>query len=356
MNRNVALGDRYHVALMGLRALAPIIIFTSHWADELGDNPLRQSQLSIDFFFAVEGFLAAETMFWVGPHVSPLKLFGLQLLKIYPLYVLGIVASVLVNVGLTRLGVVEWTGTTMREAVLWNTLFVPVFVDKVFVFPLNPPTWAIALEIYAFGLLCLTRCWCCLRTLIPFVFTAAVICTLVSFQARNPNMGFAPQSYWGGFPRCLFGYFFGVLLYHLVRKYGSVIPRVNPILVWLAFVGIMFISTRHVGIPLLLIAMPVIMCLAVCATNPSWLRGFSQQAGRIAYGIYLLSYPIMIGMIYIVEKPTLNSSISAIFAFYAVLLTTVVLSAYGATLLVEVWYVPRSSTELRSRPGRSPGT
>jgi peptidoglycan/LPS O-acetylase OafA/YrhL len=318
------------IALTGLQALAPIMIFTSHWTEGLFRDPFMQSQLSIDFFFAVEGYFCARLMAEGGRDATFPSLIWDRLSRIYPLYLLGILMSLSIAAVLAVSGSVEWPWRIVEQAVTFNTFFLPTFVDSAYVFPLNPPTWAIALEVYAFVLLCLLRKRLNLHLLVPLVLSAGLFCLAVSFLARNPNMGYQPQSYWGGYPRCLFGFFYGALAYHLVLRWGHRLPRLTPLLMWCAFLAMMLLPSKYVSLPLLVVAMPIVVLLSATAINPSWLRGVARQAGRLAYGLYMLSYPVLIAFRHGVEAIGRPQSALGLLCFYILVLGSIAVVSHVA--------------------------
>ncbi|NLS05612.1 acyltransferase [Rhizobium sp. P32RR-XVIII] len=318
------------IALTGLQALAPIMIFTSHWTEGLFKDPFTQGQLSIDFFFAIEGYFCGRLMAEGGRTATFQSLIWGRLSRIYPLYLLGILMSLSVAAILAEVGSVEWPWPVVQQAVTFNPFFLPTFVDPAYVFPLNPPTWAIALEVYAFAMLCLLRKWLNLHLLIPLVLSAGLLCLAVAFLARNPNMGYQPQSYWGGYPRCLFGFFYGALAYHLVQRWGHKLPRLNPLLMWCAFLAMMLLPSKYVSLPLLVVAMPIVVLLSATATNPLWLRGVARQAGRLAYGFYMLSYPVLIALRHGVEAIGRPQSALGFLFFYIVVLGSIAVVSHVA--------------------------
>jgi peptidoglycan/LPS O-acetylase OafA/YrhL len=325
-------------ALLGLQALAPVSIFTGHWAEGLMQNPLPQGQLGVDFFFAVEGFFAADIIVRTQANFSFLKLIFARVSKIYPLYLLGMLISLALAGILLCFNFVEWPMPVIKQAFLWNTWFLPIFIDPVFVFPINPPTWAIALEIYFYALLCLVRRALSIPRLLVGTGLAAFTCLLVSVLFRDANMGFQPSSYWGGFPRCMFGFLVGMLIYHIVRQQGPVLLSVNPILIWAAFLTVLMLPIHYIGLPLLFFVMPFIVWLGAVAKNPTWLRGIAVQAGRLAYALYLLSYPILIALHHLRGWLGNPQTPQELLVDYLLTLTVIFVIAYAATCALEQNY------------------
>src|ERR1700754_1763995 len=88
--------ERSLVCLQVLRALVALSIFSNHWADHFFPDLARQQQLTIDFFFAIEGFFAARLIARLqATQTEGLVPIWQPLGKIYPLYLIGLIAGLL---------------------------------------------------------------------------------------------------------------------------------------------------------------------------------------------------------------------------------------------------------------------
>ncbi len=290
-----------HIALHGLRFLAAACILTSHWSEglrNLTESFMPQNGICVDFFFAIEGYLTAAMLLRAGPDAKLGPLLARQFIKVLPLFWLGLLIGLMfATVFAVPLVMPDRPQPSMPVIGLYgsvNAVLVPVFPSpKGLVFPLDPPSWAIVLEIYVFTLMCLVRRRLNLLSALVISIVGAAIYAVLALHLHDANLGYKTEGYWGGWPRCLFGFFGGAGLFFLIRRYGQVLPRLNPLLIWAAFLGIQFISIHKISLPLALIGMPVLVWLGVVSSDPPWLAGIGKQAGRMAYALYLLPFPML---------------------------------------------------------------
>jgi peptidoglycan/LPS O-acetylase OafA/YrhL len=295
------LDDRPHVALHGLRFLAAVCILTSHWSEGLRNLThqfMPQNGICVDFFFAIEGYLTAGMLLRTGPETKLWPLLARQYAKVLPLFWLGLLIGLIFAIGFSvPLVLPDRPQPTMSVIGLYgavNAALVPVFPSpQGMVFPLDPPAWAIILEVYVFTLMCLVRRWLNLPVTLAVSAVGAVIYAVLALHLHDANLGYKTVGYWGGWPRCLFGFFGGAGLYFIHQRYGRIVPRLNPLVLWVAFLVLQFVGLHKISLPLALVGMPVLVWLAVAATDPSWLGSIGKQAGRMAYALYLLPFPVV---------------------------------------------------------------
>lgn len=322
------------VALQGLAILATLGIMTGHWADFYYPNLLPKSQTSIDTFFAIEGFWAADMLARARVNDSFWSLVRQRLLKIYPLYLLGISLSLALVIPQALQEPSGWTPAIVREALLLNSAMLPSFAFYSFsVFPFNPPSWAIVLEVYAFVAICLVRKLLNLKRLLLLMSAITIGYVAMMILANDAHMGFRARHYWGGYGRCAFGMGWGVLLYHLISRFGPVLPRISPLWVWTIFISMAFVLSPIAAIPLAVVASPLLVWLGAISPNPRWLERFAGQAERLSYGIYLLHYPIIMTFVgyKVLEIP---QSAPATLGNYLLVLAAVILVAHAASMLL----------------------
>ena len=293
--------DEPHVALQGLRALAALCVMAWHWNDFTYGWLLPQNLIDVDVFFAAEGFFAAAALMQANANGSGWSVFRQHLLKVYPVYLLALALGVLLalplGVQLERTPPGIWGQPAMQTAAALNSVLLPAFVlPNTFVYPFNLPSWAIVLEIYAFALMVFCRRWLSLPAFLTIVAAAALVYAGTTVVTHEPNPGWGTANYGCAFPRVIFGFFGGGLLYAFMRRFGSRVPRVNPLIPWGLFIGLQFPPFNIIRLPLVLFAVPLMVLLGAAGSNPCWQRGIAQLGGRLAHGIYILCAPVMVGV------------------------------------------------------------
>ena len=289
------------ITLQGLRAFVAIGILSAHWGEHQYPRFVPQGQLLIDYFFLIEGYLAAEIAHRGIGRLAPLCAIRQRFLKVYPLYLLGLAfgAAVALPLALNDLG--GWTLSLFAAAAALGAALQPTFSTAAegAVYPFNPPVWAIVLELWTFSALMLLWPRLTLRRLLPIVALAAVLDAALSVLFRDPNLGWRSLGpgdnlvYWGGIARASFGFFAGAVLFFVVRDRIARGPRLSPLVIWALFAATLFLQIRFFALPLLFLAAPAIVWLAAISANPALLKPFGAQAGRHAYALYLLHYPVL---------------------------------------------------------------
>jgi peptidoglycan/LPS O-acetylase OafA/YrhL len=316
--------------LQVMRVLAAIGILSNHWSEGL---LIPQTQLSIDFFFFVEGFLAASMICRASNKIGNWQLIRSRFVKIYPLYFIGLLAGIVVDIFNPN----RFLSVHDRVIASVTNLFLqPAFLtSSKAVFPFNAPTWAIILEIYAFTLFVLFRYRLNIRVLLGLCLSAAALFVFLAVHWHNSNLGWAVQGYLGGFPRVVFGFFGGVFLFLTIQRYGKMLPSLHPIIIWSMFIAVHFISVQWLSIPLLLIGVPVIVCLGAVSSNAKLLISFGEQSGRIAYGIYLLHFPLLTAFDILTNGIYRSGDLMPNLINYFTILSIVIVVAYLATRFVD---------------------
>jgi peptidoglycan/LPS O-acetylase OafA/YrhL len=282
-----------------LRLLAAICIFAGHWSEPFFTAAIPQGQLAIDMFFMVEGFLAARLLAGEQHPGRTGALILARLGHVYPIYLGGLLAGFAAVAPLATAGAGGWTTVFWLRSLAAGAALLPVHTPLAHgsVYPLNPPSWAIILELFGFAALALVR----QRSprFGPALLWLAGTVLLLALAAlwHDPNMGWRAERYWGGLPRMAFGFFGGALLYalHVRAQLGPRPGWAAPVLLCLAFVAMQFLTLWLIAWPLLGIVTPLLVLAAANLAVPGWLARLAVWAGRHALAVYLLGYGVMMG-------------------------------------------------------------
>ena len=320
-----------------VRALMAIAVFASHWSVPRYAMLVPQIQLPVDIFFSVEGFLAASVAFSrcdsYGRWTPVLR----RVMAIYPLYLMGLVAGLLVMYPLALRLQDGWSLHIFGVAAIRGLLMLPTFSAATAhaVYPFNSPSWAIVLETAIFAVFWPLRARLNVCTLALITLVAVGLMLGLVIHWHDINMGWRGPDFWGGFPRVAFGFFGGALLFRIMQFTGPILPRLNPLLIFVMAGGMLFLKVHLIGLPLLLVVVPFLTWIGATSTEPKWLAGLGWQAGRHAYAIYLLAFPAVLAFREIGASLMISDTWLWGPASFPVLLCMVLMAAHIGTLIDE---------------------
>ena len=348
-------GLRLSVGLQGLLTQVPLAIMLAHWGEEHFPSLVPQQQINVDLFIVIEGMLTARLLSLAGLAGSARKHAAERLVKIYPLFALSLLISLLLflrsalgggmqgDLQTSDLGLIGTSDLTVSEimSIFWhNILFLPYLHRQGHTFPLNPPIWAIASEIYIFAVVCIAWRFLTPRRLGLFVAAIAIIYIAAVFKLHDVNMGHKLHHYKGGFPRCFYDFGMGMMLFHLVKSNRLAPPRVHPLIIWGVFAAMLFIRVNKahepfVGIPLAMIGMPLLVWLATNSPDPQWLKPVARQGWRLSYALYMLHSPLLMLCYAIADDLGMPPAWLMSTQYYLICLVVLVLISWATVLVIE---------------------
>ena len=318
----------------GLRGFAAIVIYLRH-ASDLTGFPLPSSHLAVDLFFVVSGFVLAhayEDRFRRG--MTPTAFMRLRLIRLYPLYLLSLAAAV-AGVVFWRLydGRSDWSASHLAQALLLNGLFLPDRGLYGEAYPLNLPAWSLFLELFVCGLFALTWRWLSDRLLLAVVLVNAVALVFCAAHFGSLSLGWDWKTFWGGFPRVLFSFPLGVLIYRRLSQ-GSA----GPLGAWLAPALVIFLLVFSPGrfqatyeLACVLVLLPLLVVLAAKAEVGRGLTRLFGFVGATSYALYVLHVPALAFVKHaLLYRPATPVSVTLVLALVLV-----------ALLLAASWAVDR---------------
>jgi peptidoglycan/LPS O-acetylase OafA/YrhL len=295
--------EKPHVFLTldALRGVAAIAVLGFHMHLYFGRQVFPQGYLAVDFFFMLSGFVltyAYQNRLDNGS--STISFFKLRVARLYPLYLVGLATGFLYNFiqNLAGKGVLSVTNIlVLLLAGLFMLPAVPEFMPAgPTIFPLNFPTWSLFYEIAAnlfHALFLRRRNWIFLLSTI-FVSGSAVVYSAVKFERLDFG---ADRSYFlYGFPRVIFSYTVGILLFRVWRS-GKLRPNIPPIVSVLLLLSTLAAPIPHVftvGYDLLIVifVFPVLLLVSASSQPPSYLITLFQMLGISSYALYVLHRPM----------------------------------------------------------------
>lgn len=288
--------ERY-LTLDAIRGIAALCVVWLHWAVPVGVYKPPAAGLAVDLFFQLSGFVLChnyEQRFQSG--LTWLRFTLIRLARLAPLNILGC-AVVLIALILNRFGAPDWSASQSTYILLSGAAFLPVPQSigedpNLWIFPHNFPVWSLFFELFINLVYVLISSALTTRRLIALVAISAVaqICATVYFETFET--GATWLTFLGGFPRVMFGFFLGVLLYRTHRMAAPRGINTSLLLVVLFFLLIGRGSQIYAGIVSLLVFPLLIIIAARTEPKSDILRNVYLGLGALSYSIYILHIPL----------------------------------------------------------------
>jgi peptidoglycan/LPS O-acetylase OafA/YrhL len=247
----------------------------------------------VDLFFVLSGFVvAAAYEARLSEGLSLLQFLTIRLARLYPLYILGTLISVLGLIisfmrhhGLTDFHAAFWKAVPFAVIMLPS----PSFGVMGNVYPLNFPAWSLFFEIIINVVYAATiRFWsfwsigiCC------GISALIMICYPVVQQG-----GWNHDNFLYGFVRVLYSFPMGVLIYRLSHK----IPTPQFLHSWqciVVFIIANYIPTPVGSLGLILLIYPLLVGVASTVEPPKNVNRVFSTLGEGSYPIYALHAPLL---------------------------------------------------------------
>lgn len=287
-------------ALDCVRGVAAVAVVLFHYSQLEGTPWLRRGWLAVDVFFCLSGFVIAHSyQHKLEQGMGFLAFARARLSRLYPLYILALAMGVL-----TFLGTLEHhedvSGDEIVQAVALGALALPYLNDIVVadgegsitgaLFPLNDPAWSLFFELFVnvvfFGVLALrfNRFW--------LLAAAAAVCYLVSARWHGLNAGWNTDSFVVGFPRVIYAFFAGVLIYRL-RDRSAKAPSTYGLLAIVAMLACFLLPpSLWISIACVLTVGPMVIWVNAAVSPGPRLASAGLFLGGISYPLYITHVPV----------------------------------------------------------------
>lgn len=287
----------YH-GLNALRGVAAIAVMLVHVPEAFGIPLTFSGYLGVDLFFLMSGFVIAdayEARLRAGLTVAVFM--KIRLLRFYPAYVLGLGFAALRIVGLAALHEPAAKLAELGTSFALALAFLPSPVGRYnlpSLYPLNAPTWSLAVELVINMLFAAS----CRALTVRLLWTiAAMSAALLIFFAFHGGVagGWGWQNWWLGYVRASFSFPLGLLLHrfrHRLRLVRRLAP-IAPVLLAAALVGPGPRWAVGYELVFVLVLSPMI-CAMATGTMPPWSTGLCTYLGRTSYPLYAIHLPLFI--------------------------------------------------------------
>ena len=292
-----------------MRGIAALAVLASHYTSH---RLFGGAVLAVDLLFCLGGFsiaLSYQARLYSGA-MSARDFFFKRLIRLYPMFQLGIALGAFCLAGKVALGQCSLNSSSALNAVLLNAFDLPYFGNYTLqvgadvlpdrLFPTNVPSWSLFFQLITNAVFAL---WVLRRwksgPVVPALLSGAMLVAYVA-ATHQTNFGWEANYFFGGFPRALFGVFAGACVYLGLGAIGRRMPVVPvPLLLlllvallcynphWLRFNGVYWLAMTLMGMPLLVAAG------TVARTQNAALRAALAYLGWISYPLYCLHFPVL---------------------------------------------------------------
>lgn len=298
-------GPRTRFAVLdGMRGVAAVFIILDHLTDVMKPPVFPGRYLAVDLFFLLSGFVIAHSY---GDRLRTdmsVRDFMLQrLVRLYPLYVLGLVLGVIAILP----SILRYESNTLIILLVdaaAAVLFVPTpsgfSIAEGHVSRLNAASWSLFYELIANFLFALVVPHLSTRRLGAIITGGALVMAVTVIHANTLALGwlFTESHVLSGLGRSIFGFFSGVAIYRIWQsgRFASFRPPG-----WLVFIALAVAlalpddNSWHgvVALTCAWMIFPVLIFAGAQATTGPKLLLACANLGAASYAFYILQVPII---------------------------------------------------------------
>lgn len=302
----------------GLRGIAAMVVIAYHWF-----HGLPNGYLAVDFFYVLSGFVIAHA--YENRLQNGLSLGGflaVRLIRLYPLYFIGMAASIfVVAASFAAKGVIISAESTAFQSIPFAILMLPA-PGTAELYPLNYPAWSLFYELIANIVYAASfRIWTTAR-----IITLVIVCGvgMIVHQIIVGNLygdgGFDWPSFWFGFMRVFFSFPAGILIYRLHVTNSYTAPRVPSFAIAVLLLAALVTSRPEIGPIDVFLVFPLLVFLSAESEPSARLLPLFATLGSASYAIYILHEPIHRIVSAVLTKLGMTVGASADMAIFALVI------------------------------------
>ncbi|MEQ1591915.1 MAG: acyltransferase [Thiobacillaceae bacterium] len=288
-------------SLDAIRGLAAIAVMFLHYAGRSGLDWIPRAWMAVDVFFIMSGFVLTHSYVQkiAGGRLNFLGFVKIRLVRLMPLYLLGLMlgyVSMTYTCGLPDAtcapNVMPALGMGMLVQPYFTEIFWPFGVGTLKTpFPLNGPAWSLYFELFVnlvfFYWVVSTK-----YRHVWLVIGLALLGYVAAYHFNGSvNGGWTNSNFYVGFPRVIYHFFIGVLIYTQYQKYGfnSRIIALSSIALLL---GTYAINSSLVSMFSLFVLAPFVVLANAKITFNDYAERLCTWLGDISYPLYIVHWPI----------------------------------------------------------------
>jgi peptidoglycan/LPS O-acetylase OafA/YrhL len=286
----------------GMRGVAAIAVVILHAPALFFPIRAPSAALAVDLFFVMSGFIishAYEKKLRSG--LTPYRFLVVRLIRLYPLYAVGLLLGLVEAIFEIRFGRTgAWTPRHLIDAFVFNLPMIPAPPETgslaVSVFPLNPPGWSLFFEIFVNAIYVVALPKLSNKVLSCIAIASAAALLLVGIRSHGLDFGSHWDNFWGGFPRVIFSFSMGILIYRM-REFAFRF-RCEPMIILIICAGIFMFSPRNHApeyqFICVILILPSLVFIASANEPAQLLSPMFQFLGVTSYAVYSLHFPLAI--------------------------------------------------------------
>ncbi|MFP3564678.1 acyltransferase family protein [Paraburkholderia sp. SIMBA_030] len=290
--------ENRYATLDGIRGIAALFVVTGHLPYLFAIAGFRHAFLAVDLFFVMSGFVLARSYEdrLLSGHTNTRSFMRARVLRLYPLYILGIIAGVAsaflddFYVACTAITVPKSIALALAPA----AFMLPAFVN-IDLYPFDRPAWSLMNELIANYLYARFLPRLSKRTILLVVSVTWLMIVFVT-SWRTLNAGFTWQRLPVGPVRVIFSFLIGVLI-HRGAPTTRTVSNAAALLIIAVVVGTLALDVpRRFDALYVIVSVTVIFPAVVFAATrfepQGWFRKACAAGGLASYGIYVLHAPL----------------------------------------------------------------
>lgn len=290
-------------ALDAIRGLAAIAVVFYHYTQHNNLNWLHGAWVAVDIFFILSGFVLMHSYSKkVAQGMTAKEFLYSRVARLGPMYVVGLILGIAAALYAMYFGSQNLiNANNLATASGLNFLLLPYFnhqawpfgADTIYgtVFPLNDPSWSLFFEFFVNIVFFVYLSRFQHINLKIWVALAGVIFVGMTLYFHQLNPGSRGSDFIFGFPRVIFEFFLGVLIY----KFYYLYPHTKKIIACAVFalVAACFCSSRGaVALGNALILAPILIILFSTLTVSNSQIWICKFLGDISYPLYVTHFPL----------------------------------------------------------------
>lgn len=289
------------LTLDGARGVGAMLVVLGHSAMFWPGFPTLPLAPLVDIFFILSGFVLAfayEPRFDRGMNARQFML--ARLIRLYPLYILGILMGTLVHIYAYYGDNPDRSLTDLILNFLPGFFMIPwMDPNSEYIYSANVPAWTLFFELVINLVYILIYPYIRkMSGLLVALGISIAMFLVMAFHYDTTDLGSRWTEFWGGFGRVSCTFFAGVLIYRLMGKPKETASRRS--IISIPFILLILLYGFDVPEPFFLIRSillvtlvgPVLLWLYLIVQPPRWLSTTFATLGGMSYALYILHHPI----------------------------------------------------------------